>query len=449
VRRAIALMAVGVWITCFTPLSAVGGEIAEVEPNDAPAQATPLAPGQFGLGIITFSSVGPNFVPNVDVWRSSAAVGDLLFAYVDTQESTAFKESSLIILNNDGATTLESDVADGPPLGFVGGAVVAGAVVTQPGNVYYVVNSFNNNVVTSVSPYRLYQAVVNPAQSAAEQEGNDSVATANPVSARMMTATVTGADVDFYKVFVPAGARLVVIMDDDPDNDFMTTDTELSILAVDGTTLLATGDNNGAAGFVSGGDGNAAGALTSSSTGVYYIRVAHGGEGNIPMDTEYRFVVLVDGATVVDRDTDGVADSADNCPDAANPGQEDTDGDGTADACDNCTDTDGDGFGNPGFAANTCPVDNCPTVANPDQADGDGDGHGDACDNCPNNANADQSDGDADGIGDACAPASGTGAGAACGTCASGVLPVGIITPLLLAGWRWRRRTQYLFGVEP
>ncbi|HKQ48462.1 MAG TPA: proprotein convertase P-domain-containing protein [Phycisphaerae bacterium] len=102
--------------------------------------------------------------------------------------------------------------------------------------------------------------------------------------------------------------------------------------------------------------------------------------------------------------------------------QPDADVDATGDACDTCTDTDGDGRGNPGFAANTCPVDNCPTVANAGQGDTDGDGDGNACDSCPNDAendadgdgdcgnvdncptvsNSGQEDGDGDGKGDAC-----------------------------------------------
>ncbi len=57
-------------------------------------------------------------------------------------------------------------------------------------------------------------------------------------------------------------------------------------------------------------------------------------------------------------------------------------------------DSDGDGVGDP--------TDNCPNLANPGQENADGDNHGDACDNCVNVANNSQSDIDLDGIGDAC-----------------------------------------------
>jgi hypothetical protein len=104
----------------------------------------------------------------------------------------------------------------------------------------------------------------------------------------------------------------------------------------------------------------------------------------------------------LDADLDGVADGCDNCPAIANADQADADSDDIGNVCDLCTDTDGDGFGNPGYPANTCALDNCPAVANPSQADLDGDAAGDVCDNCPSTSNPDQADADGDATGDVC-----------------------------------------------
>ncbi len=106
-------------------------------------------------------------------------------------------------------------------------------------------------------------------------------------------------------------------------------------------------------------------------------------------------------STNTDRDGDGIADAADNCPTFFNPPrpldkdkdgklvQPNVDADGQGDACDPCpfdantesctsvnpTDIDKDGIPNL--------TDNCPNLANPDQANGDSDARGDACDSCP------------------------------------------------------------------
>jgi hypothetical protein len=83
-----------------------------------------------------------------------------------------------------------------------------------------------------------------------------------------------------------------------------------------------------------------------------------------------------------DRDNDGIANGADNCPDVANVSQADLDLDAEGDACD--SDLDGDGVPNA--------TDNCPRVDNPGQADTDGDGIGDDCDS--------NTDTDGDGVSD-------------------------------------------------
>jgi hypothetical protein len=115
---------------------------------------------------------------------------------------------------------------------------------------------------------------------------------------------------------------------------------------------------------------------------------------------------------VHDRDQDGIDDGVDNCPDHFNPGQVDTDGDRLGDTCDpNPFDRDNDDIADID--------DNCPTVFNPSQDDSDGNGVGNACevdldhdgvpntlDNCPLTPNADQTETDLtpDGFGDACDP---------------------------------------------
>jgi hypothetical protein len=125
------------------------------------------------------------------------------------------------------------------------------------------------------------------------------------------------------------------------------------------------------------------------------------------------YVTPLPTPTPVDSDNDGVTDSNDNCPSAANSDQQNTDGDVLGDICDpNQLDYDKDGT----VDSN----DNCISVPNSDQRDTDGDRQGDACDtnatgepdadndgiadsndNCFQ-PNPDQKDTDGDSIGDVC-----------------------------------------------
>jgi len=204
--------------------------------------------------------------------------------------------------------------------------------------------------------------------------------------------------------------------------------------ALEYSTFLGGSDYDDGRGIAVDGSGNAyvtGGTVSTDFPAANPLQGTNGG-GESP------FVAKL--AHIGDSDGDGVDDATDNCPTAANPGQEDadgdgignvcdncptvtnqsqtdTDGDGKGDACDVCTDTDADGFGDPGYPANTCAIDNCPLVSNPEQEDLNGDGVGDVCDedddndgiadvndNSPRDFNPGQEDADDDGIGDVSDP---------------------------------------------
>ena len=260
--------------------------VCETEPNNDVGTANLIRPDEF-VDDGEISVLGDS-----DFWRAGGAVpGDLIFAYVDTQNSTNGFDSRLLVLANDGTTLIERDDSDGP--GF--GSVVAGAIVPQAGTVFYEVFEDGDN--DTITPYQLYQAVIDPADTASEVEGNDSAATANLITARIMSGNVSGADVDFFQFFAPANAPVVVIMDDDPDDNTNLTDTELDIMDTNGTTVLAVGDD------LSLFNGNGAGAVEVVSDGIYFVRVKDGSGGT---DSDYRFIVLVNGVVYVDTDHDGV-----------------------------------------------------------------------------------------------------------------------------------------------
>jgi hypothetical protein len=159
-------------------------------------------------------------------------------------------------------------------------------------------------------------------------------------------------------------------------------DTERSEVAMDGTfTMNAYGpDVVLRVGYDEDGNGEFDPEQPSDYPQAFHVNCQSGevttGAGDIALQ-----IAVGDDCTFVvsDRDSDGIPDHEDNCPDDANTDQINGDQDTPGDACDNC-----------------------PQFSNEEQIDSDGDGVGDACDNCPQFINEGQFDGDDDGVGDTC-----------------------------------------------
>jgi hypothetical protein len=117
--------------------------------------------------------------------------------------------------------------------------------------------------------------------------------------------------------------------------------------------------------------------------------------------------------TDYDNDIDGdvICGDIDNCPNIANPGQENADNDTLGDVCDACPNDPDNDIDNDGVCGD---IDGCPTDGNKtvpgicgcgtSDDDTDTDGIADCNDNCPNIANPGQGNADNDTMGDICDP---------------------------------------------
>ncbi|GEM_PF-3061692 len=288
---------------------------SETEPNDVFNEADEIRFGSFSGG-----KIEP--IADIDLWRrAEVQTGDLVYAYVDSSNSGASKDSFLTVVADDTATVIGSDDSSGPE----GGSVVAGAEIQQSGDVYFRVNEDGDNM--EISNYLFYQAILDPSDVGQESELNSTPVVANLVTNPLMEGTVNGADVDYFRFYARTASVIVAIIDEDPDGDGDLTDTYVDLLDTDGVTVLATGDN------INANPDNAIGGYGPLMDGVYYLRIRNGGFG---VDSNYRFTLLVTGMPYADADGDMVPDSDDNCPSVANADQADTDADGFGDVCDAC-----------------------------------------------------------------------------------------------------------------
>ncbi len=249
--------------------SATAAAVAEAEPNDTPAAATPLGVTPVRVRANLFRSPFTAGV-DIDVYSFTAAAGDRVYAATITAASAGSPDTNLDILASNGTTVLETDVEDGGANQQASN--IAGLVVPSSGTYYARVRQGFFALSGTIRPYDLYVRVHSGAP-VAETEPND-IPDGQPLAESGWMSGAVGApsDQDTYEVSVDAGDTIVAILDADPERDSPEWNPLLGmglfLGAIPGVNGSAT-DENPSEAF----------ALTVKSAGTYIVHVRESGLG--------------------------------------------------------------------------------------------------------------------------------------------------------------------------
>lgn len=176
-------------------------QTAEVEPNNDPTHATPIALGQSGTGTLEFGSN-----EDFDYWVVTANAGEMIYVDVDANEFGSPTDPALTLFASDGATSLASNGAwDGLDPHLEYRAATSGKyyvyVTTSYGSQgpqHYAINFFKVSCPT-----------------ADDAEPNDTTTTAKTISsgARVHGVACPANDVDWFKFNATAGATVTIQID--------------------------------------------------------------------------------------------------------------------------------------------------------------------------------------------------------------------------------------------
>lgn len=165
---------------------------AEVEPNDTPANASPIHSGE---------RIRANLpVGDVDYYSFTAQAGERVFANTVTAGSSGGSDTILVLTKaEDGVPPIAEDDNDGSQLAKA--SSIAGAVLADTGTYYLQVR---NGGTGTIAPYDLYlQLRSGPAPS--ETEPNDLAEVATPLGDGVVSGEHAPQDQDWYSLHLQAG----------------------------------------------------------------------------------------------------------------------------------------------------------------------------------------------------------------------------------------------------
>ena len=248
--------------------------VPEAEPNNTPANATPLTVA------LSCEAAAGSISPggDVDYYSFTATAGSRVWALVDTGPSTLSRDSVLTLFGPDGTTQIEQDDDDGigndcdASIESLSASAIAGRTLTVSGTYFLRVRAFDvSEVITS---YKLF--VVVSAAATAEVEPNNTPGMANPIVTAVAPIGVRNGnitettDADVYSVVAPAGSTLFISADGDPERNGGT-DLVVDLLATNGSTVLLSIDNSDLVGFPA--PPAESFCFNIATTGTYFVRV--------------------------------------------------------------------------------------------------------------------------------------------------------------------------------
>ncbi len=204
------------------------GYVAEVEPNNTFATATPLG----GTNVVARGNIYPN--ADVDWYSFTGAIGDRVYAATMTSFSaSASTDSQLRIFQPDGTTLIEFDDDDGSLGGL--SSSIAGATLTAAGTHFIEVRHFS--ATNQLRPYDLHFRLQSGSPTAeVEPNGTPATATPLPASGWIVGAVTPAADADFFSLTLAAGDTVFASLDMNPERDGTTWNGRLGV-ALFGTAL--------------------------------------------------------------------------------------------------------------------------------------------------------------------------------------------------------------------